>query len=583
MNDKPKKPQKLKARLPRGLEDRGPAAINATRQMVEKIRAVYERYGFEPVETPAFEYTDALGKFLPDQDRPNEGVFSFQDDDEQWISLRYDLTAPLARYVAENFDTLAKPYRSYRFGWVFRNEKPGPGRFRQFMQFDADTVGAPTPAADAEMCMMAADTMEALGIQQGNYIIKVNNRKILDGVLESVGLDGDANAQTRLTVLRALDKYDRLGIQGVEELLGPGRTDTSGDFTKGAGLNELQIKPLLRFLRFRDIFSEIEQGVFDEIDPDIDTNFPNPFCSPPPTWNLEEYADHDRMARKAAEWKNINPTGRVHDWSFNLDVLWRVALVFEMNDTLAQGLNELAEMERAFQAGGYVEVVPRREEVEHDGEEEESEHLTRITIDPSVVRGLEYYTGPVYEIELLLETKDEKGRPVRFGSVGGGGRYDGLVSRFRGEPVPATGFSIGVSRLQAALTMIGKLNTAKEFGPVVVTVFGSDIADYQKMVAELRAENIRAELYLGNPKHSLGQQMKYADRRNSPCAIVQGSDEKVKGIVQIKNLIAGAELANIEDREEYLKRQAETQKEVRRDLLVVAVKTFLAQNDVKWG
>ncbi len=184
MAEKPKKPQKLKARLPRGLEDRGPAAINATRQMVETIRAVYERYGFEPVETPAFEYTDALGKFLPDQDRPNEGVFSFQDDDEQWISLRYDLTAPLARYVAENFDHLAKPYRSYRFGWVFRNEKPGPGRFRQFMQFDADTVGAPTPAADAEMCMMAADTMEALGIPREAYAVKVNNRKVLDGVME---------------------------------------------------------------------------------------------------------------------------------------------------------------------------------------------------------------------------------------------------------------------------------------------------------------------------------------------------------------------------------------------------------------
>ncbi|MGO9627965.1 MAG: ATP phosphoribosyltransferase regulatory subunit, partial [Xanthobacteraceae bacterium] len=163
MAEKPKQ-NKLKARLPRGLEDRGPTEIAATRRMIETIRRVYERYGFEPVETPAIEYTDALGKFLPDQDRPNEGVFSFQDDDEQWLSLRYDLTAPLARYVAENFDTLPKPYRSYRVGWVFRNEKPGPGRFRQFMQFDADTVGSASPAADAEMCMMAADTMEALGI-----------------------------------------------------------------------------------------------------------------------------------------------------------------------------------------------------------------------------------------------------------------------------------------------------------------------------------------------------------------------------------------------------------------------------------
>src|ERR1700754_562581 len=220
--NKDKKPQKLKARLPRGLVDRTPAEIAATRQMVEKIREVYECYGFEPVETPAMEYTDALGKFLPDQDRPNEGVFSFQDDDEQWISLRYDLTAPLARYVAENFDQLPKPYRSYRFGYVFRNEKPGPGRFRQFMQFDADTVGSASPAADAEMCMMAADTMEALGIPRGSYVVKVNNRKVLDGVREAIGISDDGQW---LTVMRAIDKLDRFPITEVEKLLGPGRWD----------------------------------------------------------------------------------------------------------------------------------------------------------------------------------------------------------------------------------------------------------------------------------------------------------------------------------------------------------------------
>src|SRR5471032_2779337 len=230
MKDKSKKPQKLRARLPRGLADRGPPEIAATRAMVEKIREVFERYGFEPVETPAMEFTDALGKFLPDQDRPNEGVFSFQDDDEQWISLRYDLTAPLARYVAENFDSLPKPYRSYRSGYVYRNEKPGPGRFRQFMQFDADTVGSGSPAADAEMCMLAADTMEALGIPRGSYVVKVNNRKVLDGVMESIGVTDEK----KLTVLRALDKYDRLGVAGVRRLLGEGRTDESGDFTKGA-------------------------------------------------------------------------------------------------------------------------------------------------------------------------------------------------------------------------------------------------------------------------------------------------------------------------------------------------------------
>src|SRR5437764_7806208 len=492
MADKPKKPQKLKARLPRGLEDRGPAAISATRQMVEKIREVFELYGFEPVETPAMEFTDALGKFLPDQDRPNEGVFSFQDDDEQWISLRYDLTAPLARYVAENFDTLPKPYRSYRAGYVYRNEKPGPGRFRQFMQFDADTVGSASPAADAEMCMMAADTMEALGIPRGSYVVKVNNRKVLDGVREALGITDDAQW---LTIMRAIDKLDRLGISGVQQLLGDGRKDESGDFTKGAGLKAADIAL---------VSSAIESGNKSEIDV-----------------RLRE--------------SEIGQLGR----------------------------EELKEIGRLVAGSGYGP--------------------DRIVIDPSVVRGLEYYTGPVYEVELLLDTKDEKGRPVRFGSVGGGGRYDGLVSRFRGEPVPATGFSIGVSRLQAALTMLGKLDSGEEFGPVVVTVFGGDIADYQKMVATLRNADIRAELYLGNPKHSLGQQMKYADRRNAPCAIVQGSDEKAKGKVQIKDLILGAGLTEIKDREEYLKKQAEAQYEVDHDKLVDAVREVLARHGVKWN
>lgn len=509
MAEKPKKPSKLRARLPRGLADRGPAEIAATRAMVEKIREVYERYGFEPVETPAFEYTDALGKFLPDQDRPNEGVFSLQDDDEQWISLRYDLTAPLARYVAENFDALPKPYRSYRFGWVFRNEKPGPGRFRQFMQFDADTVGAPTAAADAEMCMMAADTMEALGIPRGSYVVKVNNRKVLDGIREAQGIDSDAQW---LTVMRAIDKADKFPIKDIIQLLGPGRWDGGeegkGDFTKGAGLNDTQIQAIISFIGDKDAGASM-QG-----------------------------ADNQSTV--------ANMRARV-----------------EGSKTGSDGVAELATIAELADAGGYGACVK---------------------IDPSVVRGLEYYTGPVYEVELLLDTKDEKGRPVRFGSVGGGGRYDGLVSRFRGEPVPATGFSIGVSRLQAALTLIGQLDNKPQPGPVVVTVFGGDIAAYQKMVATLRSAGIRAELYLGNPKHSLGQQMKYADKRNAPCAIIQGSDEKQQGIVQIKDLILGAELASLEkDRDEYLKKQAEAQFSCKEDELVAKVQELLQRRGVSWS
>ncbi|MBN8961283.1 MAG: histidine--tRNA ligase [Rhizobiales bacterium] len=488
MADKPKKPQKLRARLPRGLVDRTASEIAATRHMTEVIRGVYERYGFEPVETPAMEYTDALGKFLPDQDRPNEGVFSFQDDDEQWISLRYDLTAPLARYVAENFDALPKPYRSYRAGYVYRNEKPGPGRFRQFMQFDADTVGSASPAADAEMCMMAADAMEALGIPRGSYVVKVNNRKVLDGVLESIGLGGDDNAGRRLTVLRAIDKLDKFGPEGVRLLLGEGRKDESGDFTKGAGLASDAIEQVIAFTEGK-------------------------------------------------------PAGE--------------------SKLLADGRDELEQIRSLVTAGGYDE--------------------SRIKIDPSVVRGLEYYTGPVYEVELLLETKDEKGRPVRFGSVGGGGRYDGLVSRFRGEPVPATGFSIGVSRLQAALTMLGKIDTKPDFGPVVVTVFDRErVADYQKMVAVLRNASIRAELYLGNPKN-MGNQLKYADRRNSPCVIIQGSDEKARGEVQIKDLIEGAKAAAAIASNAEWRETRPAQFSCAESDLVAKVREVLARHDVTWG
>jgi histidyl-tRNA synthetase len=494
MAEKRKDTNKLKARLPRGLADRGPAELAATREMIEKIRAVYERYGFEPVETPAIEYTDALGKFLPDQDRPNEGVFSFQDDDEQWLSLRYDLTAPLARYVAENFDALPKPYRSYRFGWVFRNEKPGPGRFRQFMQFDADTVGSSSPAADAEMCMMAADTMEALGIPRGSYVVKVSNRKVLDGLLEIIGLSGEKSANRRLTVLRAMDKFDRLGVIGVRQLLGSGRKDESGDFTKGAELDEKSVATVM--------------SVFESVSD-----------------SKEKIAQIDLRLRDS----QIGQQGR----------------------------SELEEIHTLVSACGYS-----------DG---------RISIDPSVVRGLEYYTGPVFEVELTFATDGTDGSP-RFGSVGGGGRYDGLVSRFRGEPVPATGFSIGVSRLASALQYLGKLDSKPMPGPVVVTVFDQDrLADYQNMVARLRAADIRAELYLGSGK--FGPQMKYADKRNAPCVVIQGSDEKAKGEVTIKDLIVGAELSKLEKgREEHLQKQAEAQVSVAEDNLVEKVREVLARH-----
>ena len=515
------KSSKLKARLPRGLADRAPVEIAATRRMMETIRKVYELYGFEPVETPAIEYTDALGKFLPDQDRPNEGVFSFQDDDEQWLSLRYDLTAPLARYVAENFDTLPKPYRSYRAGYVYRNEKPGPGRFRQFMQFDADTVGSASMAADAEICMMAADTMEELGIPRGSYVVKVNNRKVLDGVLEAIGLGGEESAGKCLTVLRAIDKLDRLGIEGVKLLLGPGRKDESGDFTKGAGLINSQIEIVMSVVAPRRPAFHVPSSA-------LEPNSAFPDRKGGIAFNLGAAAEHLRENRMFLE-----------------------------------GITELDLIRLFVEGAGYGQ--------------------DRIVTDQSVVRGLEYYTGPVYEVELTLPVTGDDGKPVRFGSVGGGGRYDGLVSRFRGEPVPATGFSIGVSRLLAALTHLGKIDAKPEPGPVIVTVFDRNrLTDYQRMAATLRQAGIRAELYLGSGK--FGPQMKYADRRRSPCVVIQGSDEKQKGEVQIKDLIVGAELAGLsKQRDDYLRKQAEAQFAVPENRLVEAVREVLARHGVTWG
>jgi len=466
MSEKQKKPQKLKARLPRGFVDRDAADIRAVNEMTAKIRAVYEHYGFDPVETPLFEYTDALGKFLPDADRPNEGVFSLQDDDDQWMSLRYDLTAPLARHVAENFNEIQLPYRTYRAGYVFRNEKPGPGRFRQFMQFDADTVGAAGVQADAEMCMMMADTMEALGIARGDYVIRVNNRKVLDGVLEAIGLGGDDKAGARLTVLRAIDKLDKFGPEGVRLLLGAGRKDESGDFTKGAGLNEEQIGKVLFFVGIKDYF--------------------------------ESAADLAKLVEGTARG--------------------------------GEGVDELNQIGHLVTSAGYGP--------------------DRIKIDPSVVRGLEYYTGPVFEAELQFAVTNEKGEKVVFGSVGGGGRYDGLVSRFMGQPVPATGFSIGVSRLMTALKNLGKLGQDEVIAPVLVTVMDGDIESmgrYQRFTQELRAAGIRAEMYQGNWK-KFGNQLKYADRRGAPVAIIQGGDERAEGLVQIKDLIEGKRLSGeIED------------------------------------
>ena len=539
MTENPDVSPRARATLPRGFADRDASDLAAAEAMIAKIGEVYALYGFEAVETPFVEYTDALGKFLPDQDRPNEGVFSFKDDDEQWLSLRYDLTAPLARYVAENYDRLPKPYRSYRAGWVFRNEKPGPGRFRQFMQFDADTVGSASPAADAEICMMAADCLEALGIKRGDYVIKVNNRKVLDALMRAIGLGDEANAGQRLTVLRAIDKLDRLGPEGVRALLGDGRKDESGDFTKGAGLSPQAIDHVVRF------FDSRVQGVARVRD-------------------AQAYAPISDM-REA----------RAPDLSLNQRTIDEA--VVDNHATLAHWLSmvggaeepnswyeELRALASSCYAAGYG--------------------TSRILMDPSVVRGLEYYTGPVFEAELTFPVTDEAGREVRFGSVGGGGRYDGLIARFRAEPVPATGFSIGVSRLLAALRAIKSpiVAAAETPGPVVVLALDRDaasMANYQRLVASLRNAGIAAELYLGSA--GMNAQLKYADRRRSRIAVIQGSNERNAPDgpqVTIRDLKLGAELAKTtKDRTDYLELRQRAQFPAPEAELVERVREVLAR------
>jgi histidyl-tRNA synthetase len=493
-NDKPAR--RPRAETPKGFRDYFGAEVTERKAMLDAITGVYHRYGFDPLETSAVETVEALGKFLPDVDRPNAGVFGWQEEDADWLALRYDLTAPLARVAAQYRNDLPSPYRRYAMGPVWRNEKPGPGRFRQFYQCDADTVGASSVAADAEICAMLSDALEVVGIPRGDYVVKINNRKVLNGVMEVAGVldpsDLSRFEDERGIVLRAIDKMDRLGEAGVRALLGEGRRDESGDVTAGAGLTEAQTDVVMGFVS----------------------------------------AKRDSGAQTVARLRELVAASAIG----------------------LEGVDELETIAALLAAQGYGS--------------------DRIVIDPGVVRGLGYYTGPVYEAELTFEILDEKGRKRQFGSVAGGGRYDDLVKRFTGQAVPATGVSIGVDRLLAALRAKGRAG-AETAGPVVVTVMDRDrMADYMAMVGELRAAGIRAEMYLGNPKN-FGNQLKYADKRGAPIAVIQGGTEAEAGVVILKDLILGAKIAQSATLEEWKDRPAQV--EVARADLVAAVQRMLAQ------
>ena len=531
------------AETPKGFRDYFGPEVTARKAMLDKIAAVYHTYGFDPLETSAVETVEALGKFLPDVDRPNEGVFAWKEDTD-WLALRYDLTAPLARVAAQYRQDLPSPYRRYAMGPVWRNEKPGPGRFRQFYQCDADTVGSSSPAADAEICAMLADALEAVGIERVDYVIKINSRKILNGVLERAELLDPTNpekyVEERGIALRAIDKFDRLGSDGVRALLGEGRLDESGDFTKGAGLASAGIEKIMGFVgAFDEVYNKMSR---DQIDARNDGNL-----------QREEELQGARYSVAGAMRDHIEHYAQYRP-------IWNRAMLNHLDELVKEsdigwlGVKELRELLGSLEAQGF------------------RDH--RFLIDPSVVRGLGYYTGPVYEAELTFEILDEKGRKRQFGSVAGGGRYDDLVKRFTGQSVPATGVSIGVDRLLAALAAKGR-GTASGAGPVVVTVMDRErMADYMAMVGDLRRAGIRAEVYLGNPKQ-FGNQLKYADKRASPIAVIQGGDEAARGTVILKDLILGAKIAQNATLEEWKDRPAQVEVPVAD--LVSAVQKMLDQ------
>ena len=425
--EKKTKPSK---ELPLGFVDRQEKELLTRDFIISNIKEVMIRFGFQYLETPSFEYTESIGKFLPDKDRPDQGVFSFKDE-KKWLSLRYDLTAPLARYVAKNYLEITKPFKRYQLGSVWRNEKPGPGRFREFLQFDADFVGTKNLQADAELCILISEILEKCGLSKNDYIVKISSRKFSEDLFKEIKVNSSDQA---LIILRALDKIDRLGWEEVKKLLGKGRKDKSGDFTKGADLDSKQIEA-------------IEQ--------------------------------------------------KINDTESKTDDVAEIIKIFEDYD------------------------------------------FKNYKFDPTVIRGLEYYTGPIFEVNLNFEVKNQKGKTVQFGSIGGGGRYDNLVSNFGNLDCPATGISIGLDRLVYALMQKKEFNI-NSTKPIVICVFDKkNLKNYVSILKQLRASNISAEIYPG--EGNLKKQMQYANKLGSPAVILYGDNEIKSGKATLRGLVSGNE------------------------------------------
>ena len=452
---------KSKAQLPKGFKDSSEENIDIRNQVIAIIRNECEKFGFKNIETPALEYTEALGKFLPDVDRPSGGVFSFQDEDDQWISMRYDLTAPLARYVAENYQFIPKPFKRYQVGAVWRNEKPGPGRYREFIQFDADAIGISNNYIDAELCVMVAKMFLELGFTAKEYKVKYSSRVIWENLFKQIELD-----ETQIpAVLRAVDKLDRLGVDGVKELLLEGRKDKSGDFMQGVNLKDKQASEILDFISNKTIKDD-QLNSFEEY--------------------LQNYKE----------------------------------LPFEF--------------------------------------------------DPTVVRGLEYYTGLVFEVELTAKILNDKGKEVIFGSVAGGGRYDKLIARFGKEDVPATGISIGVDRLVYAIEQLDKISSSKKPLIIIANLLPDQISTYLTIADQLRTEGYACEIFYGS--NNLSKQLKYCDKRKASVVVIIGEDELKNNTISIKNLTVGKELSkNIDSREEWKELKA-GQFTINKDELLTEIK-----------
>jgi len=495
------KEKKLKPDLPSGFVDRKGNELILKDKLTEIIKKNFQLYGYEQISTPSFEISENIGKFLPDEDRPNSGVFGFKDG-KDWMSLRYDLTAPLARYYSANETLLSRPFKRYQVGSVWRNEKPGPGRFREFSQIDADIIGTKNILADVEMTLLLADSLNKCGLNKEEFIIRVSNRKCFFGMLDWVGI---SNEKQRIAITRAVDKYDRLGIKGVTSLLGKGRKDESGDFTKGVGLNQKQIEKIIRYID--------ENTLFDD--------------------NRENFIGSATFA-PLIEYEDLSPLYQ-------------------------EGLEELTNIFKKIQL---------------------SEFKNQIVYSPTLVRGIEYYTGNIFEANLLFKVKNQKGQEVEFGSVGGGGRYDTLVSKFSNNPAPSVGVSIGLDRLLVGIQQkdnFFKINKIENSGPVVICLFDqTDMAPYYKILNTLRSSGVNSEIYTGDG--SIKGQMKYADRRNSPAVILYGENEAKSGTVTIKNLNTGKKSSEeIKTREDW-KNNESAQTTVKLENLLDEIKKIIKNN-----